>query len=87
MSDKSVEDADVYLTASINEDKLHYPSLPDIRERPATQQGQSKPSEQQGMVHIFILKGMNAVWICYDRKLPEVDVIPNNLICLCCLLG
>ena len=28
------------------------------------------------------LKGMNGVWICYDRKLPEVDVISHNLIYL-----
>ena len=31
---------------------------------------------------IITLKGMNAVWICYDRKLPEVDVMPHSSICL-----
>ena len=30
----------------------------------------------------IILKGINAVWMCYDQKLPEVDVIPHYSICL-----
>ena len=34
-----------------------------------------------------ILKWMIAVWIWYDRKLPEVDLIPHNSICLRCNIG
>ena len=30
---------------------------------------------------------MIAVWIWYDRKLPEVDLIPHNSICLRCIIG
>ena len=33
------------------------------------------------------LKGMNSVWIWYDRKLPEVDLIPHNSIWLWCIMG
>ena len=33
------------------------------------------------------LKGMNPVLIWYDRKLPEVDLIPHNSIWLWCIMG
>ena len=30
---------------------------------------------------------MFAVWISYDRKLPEVDLMPHSSICLRCIIG
>ena len=39
------------------------------------------------LTRILGLKGKNPVLIWYDRKLPEVDLIPHNSIWLRCIIG